>query len=179
MLIDSSIFHSDIEGLPISKEHIDKQLLIRPDTTVIREMAWMKSKAYLIMGDIHSPCGQLYPFCPRNILLNKINEFKSTGYTVKGASELEYFLYNKKYSENYSKGLSKMKECGTHSEDYVIQVGDKLDHVYEKFRTKLRESGVAVETTKGEASIGQHEINIAHSDAMNMSDVVLVLKSVN
>lgn len=131
------------------------------------------------MGDIYTPTdGKLYPFSPKNILIKKVEEMKNMGYLVKGASELEYFLYTKKYSENFSKGLTKLKEMGSHSEDYLIQQGDKLDHIYEKFRTKLRDSGVTVETTKGEASIGQHEINVAFSDAINMSDIVLVLKSV-
>jgi glutamine synthetase len=71
-----------------------------------------------------------------------------------------------------------MKEFGSHAEDYLIQQGDRSEHIYEKFRTKLRDSGVAVESMKGEASIGQHEINIAFNEPVNMSDSVLVLKSV-
>lgn len=142
-------------------------------------MAWMKGRTYLVMGDVFSPINnKLYQFSPKNILIQKVEEMKQAGYIVKGASELEYYLYNKKYSENYLKGLTKLKEMGSHSEDYLIQQGDKLDYIYEKFRTKLRDSGVAIETTKGEASIGQHEINVAHSDTVTMSDIILVLKSV-
>jgi len=142
-------------------------------------MAWMKGKSYLVMGNVHTPNdGKLYQFSPKNILIQKVEEMKQAGYMVNGASELEYFLYNKKYSENKEKGLTKLKEMGSHCEDYLIQQGDKLDHIYEKFRTKLKDSGVIVETTKGEASIGQHEINVAHADAIGMSDIVLVLKSV-
>lgn len=142
-------------------------------------MAWIKSKSYLVIGDIYNTHdNNLHELSPRNILKEKVDEMKNLGYKVGGASELEFFLYNKKYNENFSKGLTKMKELGSHAEDYLIQQGDRFEHIYEKFRTKLRDSGVAVEGMKGEASIGQHEINISFSDAVDMSDSVLVLKSV-
>lgn len=178
--MDSSILHSDIDGVELgdyAKSH--KKLFLKPDLSVIREMAWLKSKSYLVLGDVYtSENNTPYQFSPRNILKKKIDELKGLGYMVKGASELEFFLYNKKYNENFSKGLTKMKEFGSHAEDYLIQQGDRFEHIYEKFRTKLRDSGVAIESMKGEASIGQHEINVGFDDAMNMSDTVLVLKSV-
>ena len=142
-------------------------------------MAWVKNKSYLIMGNTIDPLNNTtYKYCPRNILKNQIDSLKTLGFKVKSASELEYFLYNKKYSENLQKGLSKMKEVGSHPEDYLIQQGDRLEYIYEKFRNKLKDSGLQIETTKGEASIGQHEINIAFDNTMEMSDSVLVLKSV-
>ena len=143
-------------------------------------MAWMKSKSYLIMGDIiHPISGQPYNLSPRNILKTKINDLKDLGYKVKAASELEYFIYTRKYFENYNKGLSRIKELGSHAEDYLIQQGDRLEYLNERFRTKLRDSGLKIETTKGEASIGQHEINIAFDNTLEMSDSILVLKTVN
>ena len=71
-----------------------------------------------------------------------------------------------------------MDTFGSHAEDYLIQEGDRFDHIYEEFRMKLKESGMTIETTKGEASIGQHEINVSHDDSMKMCDLILVLKKV-
>jgi glutamine synthetase len=142
-------------------------------------MAWMKSKSYLVMGDVIDPhTGDPYIFSPRNILKKQINSMKDMGYKVKAASELEYFLYNKKYNENYQRGLTKLKEVGSHAEDYLLQQGDRLEYIFEKFRTKLKDSGLQIETTKGEASIGQHEINVAFDNTVEMSDSILVLKTV-
>jgi glutamine synthetase len=178
--IDSSLLNSDIDGVPLGDlKNGSKKLYLKPDMSEIREMAWLRNKSYLIIGDVmNTKENTPYLFSPRNILKAKVDEMKSMGYLVKGASELEFFLYNKKYNENYSKGLTKMKEFGTHPEDYLIQQGDRFEHIYEKFRTKLRDSGVAMESMKGEASVGQHEINIGFNDALNMSDSVLVLKTV-
>jgi glutamine synthetase len=171
--------NSDLDGLSIADpSNSNKKLFLQPDISTIREISWLKSKSYLVMGDLFNSDNTTYNFSPRNILKDKILKLKDLGYQVKGASELEFFLYNKKYNDNFSKGLSKMKEFGSHPEDYLIQQGDRFEHIYEKFRTKLRDSGVAVESMKGEASIGQHEINIGFEDAMTMSDNILVLKSV-
>jgi glutamine synthetase len=131
------------------------------------------------MGDVIDPLtNNLYNFSPRNILKKQIDSMNSIGYKVKAASELEYFIYNKKYNENYQKGLTKLKEVGSHAEDYLIQQGDRLEYIFEKFRTKLKDSGLQIETTKGEASIGQHEINVAFDNTIEMSDSILVLKTV-
>ncbi len=178
--IDSSLLHSDIDGVAIGDlKNASKKLYLKPDISEIREMAWLKNKSYLIMGDVmNTKENTPYLFSPRNILKSKVDEMKKMGYLVKGASELEFFLYNKKYNENYSKGLLKMKEFGSHPEDYLIQQGDRFEHIYEKFRTKLKDSGLEMESMKGEASIGQHEINIGFGEAVNMSDSVLVLKNV-
>jgi glutamine synthetase len=53
-----------------------------------------------------------------------------------------------------------------------------LEFLNERFRTKLRDSGLQIETTKGEASIGQHEINVSFDNTLEMSDSILVLKTV-
>ncbi len=45
-----------------------------------------------------------------------------------------------------------------------------------KFRKHLRLSGVPVENSKGEAGIGQGELNVRYSDALQMSDRHLVYK---
>ena len=48
----------------------------------------------------------------------------------------------------------------------------------EKFRNNLSKAGIVVETSKGEASIGQHEINVMYSEVLDMSDKILALKMV-
>lgn len=143
-------------------------------------MAWLKNKSFLIFSDVLYPQSNLpFDVSPRNILKKSENQLSEMGLNIKGASELEYFHFNKNYSQNINEGiLHKMEESGSHNEDYLIQQADKLEYVYENYRIKLKESAVGIETTKGESSIGQHEINIAYDDSMKMCDDILVLKNV-
>jgi len=142
-------------------------------------MAWLKNKTYLVFTDVYDPItDKPFELSPRNILKKTEKNLYDLGLRVKGASELEYYYFNKKYSENKPIGLHNLEVFGSHPEDYLIQQGDKLEHIYEQFRVKLKESGMTIETTKGEASVGQHEINVSHDDSMKMCDLILVLKKV-
>jgi len=142
-------------------------------------MAWLKNKSFLVFSDIYDPITKLpFAFSPRNILKKTEKNLCDLGFRVKGASELEYYYFNRKYSENKPNGLQNMEEFGSHPEDYLIQQGDRLEHIYEQFRVKLKESGITIETTKGESCVGQHEINVSHDDSMKMCDLILVLKKV-
>jgi len=144
-------------------------------------MAWLEDKSYLIYSDLIDPLTNLpFEICPRNQLKKAQAKLEGLGFSVKGASELEYYFYNKNYAENKKNnyGLNIMDTFGSHPEDYLIQEGDRFDHIYEQFRMKLKESGMTIETTKGEASPGQHEINVSHDDSMKMCDLILVLKKV-
>jgi len=143
-------------------------------------MAWLKNKSFLVFGDVYNLLNNKpFEISPRNLLKKAENNLREFGLTVKGASELEYYYFDKKYSENKKNGLRNIEEFGSHPEDYLIQQGDRLEHIYEQFRIKLKESGITIETTKGEASKGQHEINVSHDDSMKMCDLILVLKKVS
>jgi len=139
----------------------------------------MQAKSVLIMGDVVDPVTEEpIAVSPRNILKNNIQALRDEGFEVKGATELEYYLYSKKYSENFNQGLANRQLFGSHSEDYLIQQGDRYEFLFEQFRVKLKESGIPVECTKGEASIGQHELNISHAETLSMSDTACALKLV-
>jgi glutamine synthetase len=145
-------------------------------------MAWLEDQSYLILSDLIDPITNLpFEICPRNQLKKAEVKLQKLGFSVKGASELEYYFYKKNYAENKKNnhGLNKIDIFGSHAEDYLIQEGDRFDHVYEQFRMKLKESGMTIETTKGEAAPGQHEINVSHDDSIKMCDLILVLKKVN
>jgi len=163
----------------LKDKKINKNLVLRPDLETIRNMAWLNNKSYLVFADLHSAIdNKPFDISPRNILKKAEKNLNDLGFKVKGASELEYYYFNKKYSENKKEGLNNAEEFGSHPEDYLIQQGDRLEHIYEQFRVKLKESGIVIETTKGEASVGQHEINVSHDDSMKMCDLILVLKKV-
>lgn len=180
ILIDSKTFYTDMDGkfFMDPKKHKHKKFLLKPDLSTIRNIGWLKNNSVLIFGDIYDPeTGKLSEVSPRGILKRKLGLFEQEGLTLNCASELEYFLYQKNYSENISKGLDKIKPIGSTPEDYLLQQGDLLEYLNEDFRVKLKDSGIEIETTKGESAIGQHEINMKYSQALQQSDNALVLKA--
>ena len=51
-----------------------------PDMSTIREMPWMKTKSFMIMGDLYDTSNnELYRFAPRSILKKQIEELGKLG----------------------------------------------------------------------------------------------------
>ena len=175
ILIDGKSFYHDMNGKSFINHK--KNFLLKPDLDSIRNMGWIKDSA-LCFSDLYDPfTNQLSEVSSRGILKNKLKLLEKEGLTLNCASELEYFLYQKSYSENFEKGLSKVKSIGSTPEDYLIQQGDLLEFLHEEFRVKMKNSGIEVETTKGESAIGQHEINMKYSEALKQADNALILKA--
>lgn len=176
ILIDSKNFYNDLEG----KEFLNrpkKLFLLKPDLNTIRKSSWLKNESLLIFGDVINPETNTYSeVSPRGILKKRLSQLDHEGLTLNCASELEYYLFQKTYSENKQKGLFNLKEIGCFTEDYLLQQGDLLEYLNEEYRVKLKDSGIHIENTKGEAAVGQHEINMKYSDALSQSDNALVLK---
>ena len=98
------------------------------------------------------------------------------GYKVDCASELEYYAFEKTAKQNFDEGYKNLVSTGMHVEDYNLLQNDKHEPFVEQVRLTLKKCGIQVETSKGEAGKGQHEINIAYSDAMTMADNHLIYK---
>jgi len=180
ILIDGKTFYSDINGKYFmdANKTKDRKFLLKPDLNSMRNIAWLDNNSVLIFGDIYdAETNAISEVSPRGILRRKLDLFEKEGLTLNCASELEYYLYQNTYSKNKKKGLKHIQSIGPCPEDYVIQVGDLLEFVNEKYRTVLKDSGIEMETTKGESSAGQHEINMKYSTALKQADNALVLKA--
>lgn len=71
-----------------------------------------------------------------------------------------------------------MKLAHMGSEDYNILYGDRNDYLMKDIKYKMRELGVEVEASKGEAGTSQHEINMKYSDALTQADNHVIYKNV-
>lgn len=147
-----------------------------PDFSTLREISWLEKTA-MVICDLeddrnHTPVVQ----APRNILKNQIAEAGSKGFSVMGASELEYYLFENSYRDAHETSFQQLKPAGWYIEDYHMLQGARQEGFHGAARRHLRDSGVPVENTKGEAGVGQHELNIKYADVLTMSDRHCILK---
>jgi glutamine synthetase len=103
---------------------------------------------------------------------------KTTGYHALAASELEYFMFENSYRDAFAKGYrtKALRAVGDFVEDYHLLQSARTEKYNAPFRRYLRESGVPVENSKGEAAVGQHELNVKYSDVLQMGDRHVVYK---
>ena len=146
------------------------------DMTTLRRCGWAPGSA-IVLCDVHDNAHHdLVPVAPRSVLRAQVDAAAQAGFVVKAASELEFFLYRDSYRTAHDKGYTDLTSAGWYNEDYHLLQGARVEDYVGVARRVLRESEIPVENSKGEAAIGQHELNIRYADALAMADRHVVLK---
>ncbi len=98
------------------------------------------------------------------------------GFSVMGGSEIELYLFNETYDSARAKHYHDLQPIGQYNEDYHIFQGTKEDGLVGAICRALDGSGVPVEFSKGEAGLGQQEINLRYTDALTQCDRNILYK---
>lgn len=149
---------------------------LKPDFTTLRRADWLDRTA-MILCDLqdaidHKPVA----IAPRSMLKQQLARATRLGFTAKGASELEYYLFRDSYRQTHEKDYRDLNSAGWYIEDYHLLQGAREEDFNGDVRRHLSASGVPVECTKGEWGKGQHELNVRYSDVLTMADRHVVYK---
>jgi glutamine synthetase len=141
-----------------------------PDLATLRVTSWLEGTAMVICDvhhmDRHAPVME----APRSLLRARIADAAQMGFTPMVGSELEYYIFEDNYREAADKGYAALRPAGWYLEDYHMLQGSREESFNAAVRRHLKASGVPVECSKGEWGLGQHEINVQYSDALQMAD---------
>jgi glutamine synthetase len=148
-----------------------------PDLATLRHIPWLEKTA-LVLCDLHDEeNGEPIEVSPRQILKRQIERAAAAGYSVKCGSELEFFLFKDSYDEAAAKDYRDLVPHSSYNEDYHILQTTKDEYLIRAIRNAMDDAGVPVEFSKGEASAGQHEINLRYAEALEMADRHVVYKN--
>ena len=86
------------------------------------------------------------------------------------ASELEFYLLNESYAEAHGKDYRGLTPSVPYILDYNVLATTYDESLIREIRNGMHGAGIAVESSKGEAWPGQHEINFRYADALTMAD---------
>ncbi|MDQ1447708.1 MAG: glutamine synthetase, partial [Actinomycetota bacterium] len=114
---------------------------------------------------------------PRRILQRQVERAAALGYSMLFASELEFFLFRESVDEAAAKSYTNLTPHSQVIEDYHILQTTRDEYVIRAIRNAMDGAGVPIEFSKGEAGRGQHEINLAYADAIEMADRHVVYKN--
>ena len=144
--------------------------VMQPDLTTLRLMPWLEGTAMVLCDILDHHTHAPVPHAPRQVLKEQIARLAALGLTPMMATELEFFLFEKPLDQMRREGYRDMTTLGPYNEDYHILQTTKEEHVMRPLRNHLVAAGVPVENTKGEAEVGQEELNIKYADAMACAD---------
>ncbi|MEM9564671.1 MAG: glutamine synthetase family protein [Actinomycetota bacterium] len=146
-----------------------------PDLATLRPVGWADRVALVLcdaVGHDHEPV----PVAPRSILRAQVDALAADGYLAAAASELEFYLYRDSYREANGKGYTDLDPAGWYVEDYHLLQGARVEDYVGAARRALAASGIPVENSKGEAAVGQHELNVRFADVATMADRHSIMK---
>ena len=149
----------------------------RPDLSTLRNIPWLERTALVLCDLVDEKTGEPVEVSPRQILKRQIEAAAAAGYSVKCGSELEFFLFRETYEEVQRKGYAGLDPHSGFVEDYHILQTTRDEYVIRAIRNGIDNAGIPVEFSKGEASLGQHEINLRFADALEMADRHVIYKN--
>ncbi len=149
---------------------------LAPDWRTLRAAAWLEKTAVILCDVISRDTHELVPVAPRSILRRQLERAAALGYEVMVGSELEYYVFRHSYREAEAAGYRGLEAAGWCIEDYHILQGTREEPLHGAVRRLLRESGIPLESTKGEWGRGQHELNLRYADALEMADRHVLFK---
>lgn len=147
-----------------------------PDWGTLRVLPWQEKTAFVFADWTDEATHGLVPIAPRSILKAQIAKAEAMGFRPRFASELEFYLLRDTYEEAEEKGFAGLRPFGWYNEDYQLLQGTKAEPLYRQFRNLMSAAGVPIEFSKGEAGIGQHEVNIHYADALESADRAMLYK---
>lgn len=148
----------------------------RPDMSTLRLVPWLEKTA-LVICDVHNADGTPLEVSPRRILRRQIERAEAMGFTVMCGTELEFFLYEDSYAEAWKKKFSDLTPSSNYILDYHVLQTTKDEWFIRDVRNAMAAAGIPVEFSKGEAGLGQHELNLRYADALTCADNHTIYKN--
>ncbi|HMB13703.1 MAG TPA: glutamine synthetase family protein [Roseovarius sp.] len=143
---------------------------MRPDLSTLCPVPWLEGTALVLCDFLDHHSHGPVPHSPRQILNAQVERATDMGLTPMMATELEFFLFERSYDKIRASGYRALDPLVKYNQDYSIQFTTRDEHVMRPVRNALYAMGIPVENTKGEAEIGQEELNIRYGDALAACD---------
>ena len=147
-----------------------------PDLATLRRIPWLEATA-LVLCDVAWHDGSPVAPSPRQVLKRQVERAAELGYTPMLGSELEFYLFRETYAEAHEKGYRDLTPSVPYILDYHILASTYDEPLIRQIRNGMHAAGIPVETSKGEAWPGQHEINFRYADALTMADNHTIYKN--
>src|SRR2546423_1487760 len=142
---------------------------LRPDLTTLRRIPWPEATVMVQCdGEWHD--GTPVDPSPRQVLKAQVDKARALGFDPMFGSELEFFLFRETYLEAHAKHYHDLTPSVPYILDYHILAASFDEPFLRAVRTSMKAAGMVVESSKGEAWAGQHEINFRFRDALRGAD---------
>jgi glutamine synthetase len=147
-----------------------------PDLGTLRRIPWLEGTA-LVLCDVAWEDGSPVVASPRQVLRAQVERARAAGYEPMIGSELEFYLLKESYAEAHAGHFRNLTPSVPYILDYHVLATTYDEGLIRAIRNGMVGAGIPVESSKGEAWPGQHEINFRFADAVTMADNHVIYKN--
>jgi len=147
-----------------------------PDFATLRRIPWLEGTA-LVLSDVMWNDREPVKPSPRQVLRAQIERAKAMGFEPMVGTELEFYLMKETFAEAHAKDYSNLTPSVPYILDYHVLATSYDEPFIRAVRKGMKEAGIKVESSKGEAWPGQQEINFHFADALTMADNHVIYKN--
>jgi glutamine synthetase len=149
---------------------------LQPDLGTLRRIPWHEATV-LVLCDVQWHDGSPVAPSPRQVLKAQVDRCRALGFEPMFGSELEFFLFRESYEEAHAQRYEDLTPSVPYILDYHILASGYDEEFMREIRNAMAAAGMRVESSKGEAWPGQHEINFRYADALKTADDHVIYKT--
>jgi glutamine synthetase len=149
---------------------------LKPDVATLRRLPWLEGTA-LVLCDVAWEDGSPVVASPRQVLTRQLERAAETGFEPMFGSELEFYVLKDSYAEAHAKHYRDLTPSVPYILDYHVLATTFSEPLIRQIRNGMHAAGIPVESSKGEAWPGQHEINFRFADALTTADRHAIYKN--
>jgi glutamine synthetase len=146
-----------------------------PDLETLRLIPWQPGAALVICDHVRSD-SSLVAEAPRSVLRRQLAALKQAGWSSFCASELEFYLFNQTYHSAFASGYRDLQPSSDYRIDYHLMQPAREEPLMRAIRNDMTAARIPIESSKGEWSRGQHEINFTYDEPLAMADMHVLFK---
>jgi glutamine synthetase len=147
-----------------------------PDLETLRPVPWQPGTA-MLMADLRWGDGDDVLASPRQILRRQLARLAERGFGANAATELEFIVFRHTYEEAWKRGFRDLEPANFYNVDYSLLGSARVEPLIRRIRNEMAGAEMAVETSKGECNLGQHEINFRYDEALRSADNHAIYKN--
>jgi len=149
---------------------------LRPDLGTLRRIPWLDRTALVLCDVVHDD-GSPVVASPRQVLKAQVERAHAMGFEPMVGSELEFYLMHDSYAAARAKHYQGLEPSIPYILDYHVLATSMDESYVGALRRGMKGAGIPVESSKGEAWHGQHELNIRYADAVTTADRHVIYKN--
>lgn len=147
----------------------------QPDLSTLRTLPWQPGTALVLCDHVRHD-GSFVAESPRSVLRHQLDLLARQGLHCFCASELEFYLFNQTYHSAFTNGYRDLQPSSDYRIDYHLMQPSRDEGLMRAVRNGMTAAGIPIESSKGEWSRGQHEINFIYDRPLAMADLHVLFK---